>query len=363
MTLLRTPLYTCHLAAHARMVDFGGWEMPVQYEGILAEHAAVRTRAGMFDVSHMGEAEITGPGALEAANRLLCNDLTRIADGQAMYSPMCRPDGGIVDDVIAYRFGRERIFICINAANRDKDIAWIREQVGNRATVTHRSDEFAQIAVQGPKAAAIVQAITTAPLGGIKNYHFTTGTAVNAPAIFARTGYTGEDGFEVYVPAAAGPALWNALLEAGKPHGMAPAGLGARDSLRTEARLVLYGNDISDDTNPLEAGLGWTVKLDGPDFTGKEALAAIKARGLKRRLVGFEVTGRGIARHGYPVKTPKGDGTVTSGLHSPTLNKPIGLAYVPEGAHEVGTAIEVIIRDKPVSAVIVKTPFYKRLAP
>lgn len=360
--LLRTPLHGVHVAAGARMVDFGGWHMPVQYSGVIDEHTTVRTAVGLFDVSHMGEVELTGPRALEAANRVITNDLTKAVDGQALYTAMLKPDGGIVDDLVVYRFSPERIFICVNAANRAKDFAWIKAECEKLCTVVDRSDEFAQIAVQGPKAAELVQRLTTVDLTPIANYRFTTGQVSGIDTIISRTGYTGEDGFELYVPADRAADLWHALLDRGADLGVKPAGLGARDSLRLEMKYALYGNDIDETTHPLEAGLGWIVKLDKPDFIGKAALEAAKAAGLTRKLIGFEMVGRGVARHGYGVVTPSGEkvGEVTSGTMGPSIGKAVGMAYVPAALAAVGSRIDIDIRGKPVEAKVVSTPFYKK---
>jgi aminomethyltransferase len=357
-TLLRTPLFENVKAAGARFVPFGGWEMPVQFQGIQAEHDHVRTAAGLFDVSHMGEIEIKGPGALEAVNRLITNDLAAIVDGQALYTCLCRPDGGIVDDLVVYRFAEDHIFICCNASNRAKDFAWIQENLRG-VTARDRSDEFAQLALQGPKAVEVVQRFASIDLAPIKRYHFAVGQVCGADVIFSRTGYTGEDGFELYLSPADAPRVFDALI--GEPE-VKPIGLGARDTLRLEMKYALYGNDIDDTTTPLEAGLGWVVKLDKADFIGRDALVAQKAAGLTRRLVGFEMVGRAPARHDYPVVDAAGAtvGRVTSGSFSPTLKKNIGLAYVPVGQDKLGSALNVQIRDRAEPAVVVKTPFVVR---
>ncbi|HLL53721.1 MAG TPA: glycine cleavage system aminomethyltransferase GcvT, partial [Myxococcaceae bacterium] len=326
----QTPLYAAHKKLGAKMVDFAGWEMPVQYSSVIAEHEAVRNAAGLFDVSHMGEVEFRGPGALEAANALITNDLARCADGQAVYAGLLNERGGFVDDVVAYRFSPEHIFICVNAGNRDKDFDWMRRMAKGVAPV-NRSDDYAQIAVQGPKAAGIVQKLTGVDLSKIATYRFTTGQVAGVECIVSRTGYTGEDGFELYCPPAGAESLWFALLEAGKDEGIKPCGLGARDSLRTEMKYALYGNDIDDEHTPLEAGLGWIVKLDKADFVGKQVLVDQKAQGVKRKLVGFELAaGQGIPRHGYPIlKDGQRVGEVTSGTMGPMVKKAIGIGYVP----------------------------------
>jgi aminomethyltransferase len=357
--LRKTPLYEGHIALGAKMVPFAGYSMPVQYTGVIDEHNTVRTKVGLFDVSHMGEVEILGPRAVEVTNRIITNDLERIAVGQALYTAMCKPDGGIVDDLVVYKMSPEHIFICVNAANRDKDYMYIRDAAGSDATAIDRSDDYAQIAVQGPNAVELVQRLSDVPLQGIKTYHFTLGKTAGVDAIISRTGYTGEDGFELYLPRREALDVWNALIEKGADLGVKGAGLGARDSLRLEMKYALYGNDIDETTNPLEAGLGWVVKLDKTaDFLGKDALLKIKAAGLKRKLVGFEMIDRGIARQGHPVVADKVEvGKVTSGTMGPTVNKAIGMAYVPETSSAVGTEIEIDIRGKLAKARVVKTPF------
>ncbi|XXF75525.1 glycine cleavage system aminomethyltransferase GcvT [Myxococcaceae bacterium GXIMD 01537] len=357
----RTPLNEAHRKLGARMVDFAGWDMPVQYTSIIAEHEAVRTGVGLFDVSHMGEVEFRGPGALEAANALITNDLARIADGQAVYAGLLNEQGTFVDDVVAYRFSPERILICVNASNREKDFEWMSRHAQGVKPVD-RGDDFAQIAVQGPKAAAVVQRLTRTDLAPLGNYRFTEGEVAGVPCIISRTGYTGEDGFELYCPPQDAEKLWNALLQEGQPEGIKPCGLGARDSLRTEMKFPLYGNEIDDAHNSLEAGLGWTVKLDKPGgFIGKEALEKAKAAGVQRKLVGFEMTGTGIPRHGYPLlKDGQPVGVVTSGTMGPMVKKAIGIGYVPAALAAEGSTFDVEIRGRAVPAVVVKTPFWKK---
>jgi aminomethyltransferase len=364
---LRTPLYDAHLAANARMVEFAGWDMPVQYKGVLEEHAAVRERAGIFDVSHMGEVTIEGPRALEAAQRLVTNDLTKCKDGQAQYSALLNEKGFVIDDIIVYRHAADRLFICVNASGREKDFAWMKEQCaafGSGVQVTQRSDDWAQVAVQGPLAAGIVDSLCAPKVQDLAYYHFRAGvTVAGIPGcIVARTGYTGEDGFEVFCPPAQARKLWDAAVA----KGAMPCGLGARDSLRLEVAYRLYGNDMDDAHTPLEAGLGWIVRLDKPGgFIGSEALQAQKAAGLARKLAGFKMTGKGIARHGYPVRAAGSEahvGVVTSGTMSPVLKESIGLAYLPAALCKEGTAFDVEIRGKPVAAVVVKTPFVTKEA-
>lgn len=355
-----TPLNAAHKKLGGRLVDFAGWELPVQYSGLVAEHEAVRTKAGMFDVSHMGEVEFKGQGALEAANRLITNDLARITDGQAIYSGLLNPSGGFVDDIVAYRFSPEHIFICVNAANREKDFAWMHEHATGVKPVD-RSEEFAQIAVQGPKAFGIVQRLCPKPLEGVGTYRFTTGPVAGVDCILSRTGYTGEDGFELYCPPSGAEKLWFALLEEGKGDGLVPAGLGCRDSLRTEMKYALYGNDIDDVHTPLEAGLGWIVKLDKAEFIGKDALVKQKAAGVTRKLIGFELTEAGVPRAHYPIlKDGQKVGEVTSGTMGPTVKKAIGIGYVPTALAAEGSTFHVEIRGRPVAAKVVKTPFHTR---
>ena len=357
---LRTPLYDAHLASSGRMVEFAGFDMPVQYQGLLEEHAAVRENMGMFDVSHMGEIVLEGRGALETAQRLVTNDLSRCKDGQAQYSALCNEKGGVIDDIIVYRFSPERLFICVNASGREKDYDWMRAHAGEGVRVSQRSDDWAQIAVQGPKAPAIVDALCEPRVLDLAYYHFREATVAGVRGcIVARTGYTGEDGFEVFVPPQGARKLWDALLE----QGVVPCGLGARDSLRLEVAFRLYGNDMDEEHTPLEAGLGWIVKLDKPGgFIGSDALIRQKQEGLKRKLAGFKLTGKGIARHGYPVlREGQRAGEVTSGTMSPVLKEPIGLAYVPVPLSKEGSTFDIDIRGKPVAARVVKTPFVEKI--
>jgi aminomethyltransferase len=357
---LRTPLYDAHLASSGRMVEFAGFDMPVQYQGLLEEHAAVRENVGMFDVSHMGEVVLEGRGALETAQRLVTNDLSRCKDGQAQYSALCNEKGGVIDDIIVYRFSQERLFICVNASGREKDYEWMRAHGGEGVRVSQRSDDWAQIAIQGPKAPAIVDALCEPRVLDLAYYHFREATVAGVRGcIVARTGYTGEDGFEVFVPPQGARKLWDALLE----KGVVPCGLGARDSLRLEVAFRLYGNDMDEEHTPLEAGLGWIVKLDKPGgFIGSDALIRQKQQGLMRKLAGFKLTGKGIARHGYPVlRDGQRAGEVTSGTMSPVLKEPIGLAYVPTALSKEGSTFEVEIRGKPVAARVVKTPFVEKI--
>ena len=362
MTLKRTALYEKHKEAGAKIVPFAGYEMPVQYSGVIDEHQTVRNHVGLFDVSHMGEVEFKGDKALEVANRIITNDLNRIEDGQACYTAMCRPDGGIIDDLVTYRISPQHILICVNASNREKDFNWMKEQANGECEVIDRSDDYVQIAVQGPNAVELVGRLADRDVKEIGTYRFALGKIDGKEAIISRTGYTGEDGFELYVPSEDGPAVWDALLAKGEDLGVKPAGLGARDSLRLEMRYALYGNDIDETTHPLESGLGWVVKLDKEDFIGKEALTKIKAEGNTRRMVGFEMIDRGIARHDYPVVNEAGEevGKVTSGTKGPSVGKAIGIAYVPISHAKAGSEILISIRGKAAKALVVKTPFYKK---
>ena len=356
----RTPLYDAHLRAGARMVEFAGWEMPVQYAGLLAEHQAVRTGVGLFDVSHMGEVVFRGPKALAALQAVFTNDLSKVADGQAQYGCLCRESGGIVDDVVVYRRGAEDLLVCVNAGNRQKDYEWLAAHAGG-ADVKNESDEWAQLALQGPKAAQLLQRLCDQNLSLVGTYRFVSGAVAGVPCLVARTGYTGEDGFELFCKADQGPRLWDALLEAGRPEQLQPCGLGCRDSLRLEMAYRLYGSDMDDDATPLEAGLGWVVKFDKGDFVGRAALLRQREAGLSRKLVGFQLTQAGIARHGYPVvQDGRPVGVVTSGTRSPTLGTSIGLAYVPPALAAEGSTFAVDVRGRPVAATVVKTPFYAR---
>ncbi len=353
-----TPLRDFHVAHGGRMVDFAGWEMPVQYRGILEEHKAVRRTAGLFDVSHMGEVDVRGPEAGRFLNHLVTNDVGRLYPGRVLYSPMCYPPGGVVDDLLVYLRGPEDYFLCINAGNIDKDLAWIRKQAaGFNVVVTDRSADYAQLAVQGPKAPAIVQSLTEARLDLVKYYHFCEGAVAGVPCLISRTGYTGEDGFELYHPAAEARRLAEAVLAAGGPHGLELAGLGARDSLRLEAGYPLYGHEITTDISPLAAGLGWTVKLDkGGDFIGRAALAAEKAAGPLNKIVFFRTGDRRIVRSGSPVLGPAGGvGRVVSGTFSPVLNEAIGSALVDAAAAAGSLAVD--IRGAKIDLHVVKPPF------
>jgi len=359
MSLKRTPLHAFHVAHGGRIVDFAGWEMPVQYRSILEEHKAVRRAAGLFDVSHMGEVDVRGPEALKFLNRLVTNDVAKLFPGRVLYSPMCYANGGVVDDLLVYMRGANDYFLCINAGNIDKDLAWIREQAkAFNVTITDRSADYALLAVQGPKAVAIVQSLTGVKLDAIKYYHFTEGEVAGVQCLLSRTGYTGEDGFELYHPAADAERLAKALLEAGAPHGLELAGLGARDSLRLEAGYPLYGHELSEEISPLTAGLGWTVKLDkAGGFIGSEALAHEAKIGSVRHVVFFKTGDRRIVRAGAHV-TDAGEstvGSVLSGTLSPVLNEAIGSAIV--GTSTVVRKLAVDIRGAKIPLTLIKPPF------
>lgn len=361
--LKKTALHARHVAAGGKMVPFAGFEMPVQYSGVIDEHQTVRSTVGLFDVSHMGEVELRGPKAAEVAERMVTNHVQKLDDGQAAYTCLCRDDGGIVDDLVLYKISREHILICVNAANRDKDFAFMAELAGDDCSIEDTGDEWAQIAVQGPKAAELVGRLTSLDLADIKTYRFAHGDAAGVPGLVARTGYTGEDGFELYVPSPQATRVWDALMESGVDLGVKPAGLGSRDSLRLEMCYPLYGNDIHEDTQPYEAGLGWVVKLKKPgDFSGRAALERAKAAGPIRKLVPMQVTGRGIARPGYPVLDERGQavGKVTSGTQGPSVGQAIALGYVPTPLSAVGTKLWVEVRGRPVEAAVVARPFLVR---
>jgi glycine cleavage system T protein (aminomethyltransferase) len=334
--------------------------MPVQYTGIVEEHHAVRQRAGLFDVSHMGEIELRGPQALEVTQRLTVNDVHRLRDGQAQYSLLCLPTGGVVDDIMVHRITSERVLLCVNAANTAKDLAWIVEH-RNGAEVIDRSADFALLALQGPRATAILAPLTDVALSELPPFEFREGHITGRHALVAHTGYTGEDGWELYCAPLDAPAVWDALLEAGRGVGLQPAGLGARDTLRLERALPLYGHELTDETTPLEAGLSWVVRFHKGDFIGRDALLRQREAGVPRRLVGLTMTEPGIPRQGYPIlHRSEVAGAVTSGTKSPTLGKAIGLGYVASAWSEVGTKLGVDIRGRAVGAEVVALPFYKR---
>jgi aminomethyltransferase len=341
------------------MVPFGGFNMPVQYAGILEEHRTVRRAVGLFDISHMGEFEVTGSGALAAVQALTTNDVTALAPGEVQYSLLCTPEGGIVDDLTVYRLADDRFMLTVNASTTEKDWQWVTAHAGGRAEWRNVSAETALIAVQGPRAEALVGGLADADVRPLRYYHFAAGNVAGVRTLISRTGYTGEDGFELYVGAAEAERLWAALLEAGAADGVAPIGLGARDTLRLEMRYALYGNDIDETTNPLEASLGWVVKPAKGDFIGRDAIERVRAAGVTRRLVGFEMAERAIARHGYRLlREGREIGVVTSGSYGPSVDKSIGIGYVPTAHAAVGTELQVDVRGKPQPARVVKTPFY-----
>jgi aminomethyltransferase len=345
----------------ARMVPFAGWELPVQFSSVLEEHHAVRAAAGLFDVSHMGELEVRGRAALDLVQKVTSNDASRLRPGQAQYAALTTDRGTFVDDIIVYRRGGDDFLLVVNASNTEKDFAWIASQARGEVEVVDASARYAQLALQGPRAQAVLQPLVPIPLAPVRSFHFVETTVSGVVCLVSRTGYTGEDGFEIYAPPAEAPDLFRALTREGAPHGLLPCGLGARDTLRLEARLALYGNDIDETTTVLEAGLDFVLKLDKGPFIGSESLRREKERGPLRRLMGFEMVDAGIPRHGYPIRLENSEaGVVTSGTFGPTLKKSIGLAYVPSRAARVGTRFSVGIRGREAQAVIVPTPFYRR---
>jgi aminomethyltransferase len=373
MTLKRTALYSEHVSLKARLIDFGGWEMPVQYTGLMEEHLACRNSAGLFDVSHMGEAEVSGPAALRFLNQLVTNDVSALAVGQAQYTAMCNFEGGIVDDLVIYRRALDRFLLVINAGNTSKDLAWMEARLSDfrsanpdaEVALADLSDEFSQLALQGRNAAALLETLKPkVELRAIKTYWFAETSLLDGiKAIIARTGYTGEDGFEIYLPWGDAPAVWRALLAAGQPLGLKACGLGARDTLRTEMKYPLYGNELTDQTSPLEAGLGWVTKFSKGSFVGSAPLLRMKEAGVERKLIGFKTLDRNIPRSGYEIWDSEGGqpiGTVTSGTHSPSLGHPIGIGYVSRALGDVGSRITILIRGQKIPAEIVQTPFYKR---
>lgn len=358
----KTPLYENHLKLGGRMTDFAGWLLPVEYTGIIEEHRQVRSAAGLFDVSHMGEILITGRDAGAFLQELLTNDISNISDGKVIYSPMCLDSGGVVDDLLVYRFSAERYMLVTNASNTDRDFEWIKGHISGDVQAENVSERWAQLAIQGPSSEAILQDAVDVPLNDIRFYRFVPEMKVfGVDAIVSRTGYTGEDGFEIYVPWEMAAKVWDGLLELGRCRGLVPAGLGARDTLRFEAGLPLYGHELSRDITPLEAGLESFVKLGKKSFIGKKALCEQKERGLARKLTGFEITGKGIARSGYEIMD--GDrkiGYVTSGTYSPTLGKNLGMAMLDINYCVPGAEFDVIIRNKPVRARTCTLPFYRK---
>ena len=362
-SLRKTPLHASHVALGARMVAFGGWDMPVEYAGITAEHMAVRQAAGLFDVSHMGEIEIAGKDALAAVQHITSNDAGKLQVGQAQYSALTTPTGGFVDDVLVYRFGPSHFLLVVNAGNIDKDHAWIAAHApeAGDVAVVNSSDRYALVAVQGPNARAIVQSLTAINLDDIKYYWFAHGEIAGVRGTVSRTGYTGEDGVEIFVPPQFAARLWDALLKAGADHGLQPCGLGARDTLRLEAGMRLYGNDMDETTSVVECDLNWIVGWNKPSFIGADVLRAQKAEGTGRKIVGFEMLDRAIARHGHAVlKDGEPVGHVSSGTQTPFLKKAIGMAYVPLAMTSPDTEFEIDVRGRRARARVVPMPFYKR---
>ncbi len=365
-SLKQTPLNAAHRRMGGRMVDFGGWDMPVQYPlGTVVEHLRTRTRAGLFDVSHMGEIDVRGPDAIPFVNRLCSNDATKLVDGQAQYSALTTPEGTVIDDLLVYRFAPDHLLLVVNASTTEKDWDWINSHLRKEAVeLRNASADYCQLALQGPDALRILQGLTATPLAEIKYYHFREGEVDGVPAIISRTGYTGEDGFEVYAAAEKAERLWDRILDAGKhdtPEGVTPCGLAARNTLRLEASMALYGHEIDETTTLLEANLGWICKLNKGDFIGRERLAQQKAEGVRRRLIGFEVSERGIARDGQDVVIDgQAVGRVTSGSPAPFLKKNIGMGYVPVAYAVEGQELQIDVRGRSVGALVVATPFYKR---
>lgn len=363
--LKRTPLFETYKKYGAKVIDFGGWGLPVEFSSILEEHEAVRKEAGLFDVSHMGEVLVSGKGAESYMNYLVTNDVSKLSINQAQYTAMCYPDGGTVDDLLVYKLANEKYLLVINAANIEKDYEWMKQHVRGEVVLQNVSADIAQLAIQGPKAEGILQKLTETKLTDIGFFHFAQHVNLDGitDVLVSRTGYTGEDGFELYLSADKAEALWEKLLEVGKEDGLKPCGLGARDTLRLEARLALYGQELTNNISPLEAGIGFAVKTNKEShFIGKDILTSQRKEGLKRKLVGVEVTGRGIPRHGYKVFSAIEEeiGYITSGTHSPSLKKSLGLALVSAEHAELGTQLKVEVRKKMVDAVVVKAPFYKK---
>jgi glycine cleavage system T protein (aminomethyltransferase) len=361
VALKRTALNAAHKAAGAKIVDFNGWEMPVEYTGITREHLAVRTAAGLFDVSHMGEIEVRGPAALSLLQYVTSNDASKLQDGQAQYSALMYPQGSAVDDCVVHRLAEDSYFICVNAGNTDKDYHWIARHNSSDAEVRNVSADYSQLAVQGPKAVEILSKVTVPNPATLKYYRFRRAACCEVDGLLARTGYTGEDGFEFYFPPEESERVWKTLLEAGEPEGLLPAGLGARNTLRLEAAYPLYGHELDENTTVLEANLGWICKFEKGEFLGRAALLKQREQGPQKKLVGFEMTDRGIARDGYAVCVAgKVVGKVTSGSYAPFLKKNLGMAFVPHALAEVGREIQIEIRGKLTPARLVPLPFYRR---
>jgi glycine cleavage system T protein (aminomethyltransferase) len=364
MSLKQTPFHEMHVRAGAKIVEFAGFDMPVQYSGIVDEHRKVRDGVGLFDVSHMGEVEVWGKDALAFVQKITINDASKLAPGRVQYSAMCYDDGGIVDDLLVYHLG-DHFMLVINASNIDKDLAWMQRHVGGDMVLKNRSDDIALLAIQGPRSLDTLKKLTSTDLASLPYYHAVRGRVAGAEMTISRTGYTGELGFEIYFPAdhALAEKIWHLVMEAGKEFGIAPVGLGARDTLRLEMGFCLYGNDIDQTTNPLEAGLGWITKIDKGDFNGRDALRAAAQKGLTRKLIGFAVQEKAFPRHGYPIHAAGSPtGKVTSGTFSPILDRGIGMGYVGVDHAKTGSSIDIIIRDRPVPATVVSLPFIKKSA-
>ncbi len=361
----RTPLYEAHRVGGGKLVEFAGWEMPIQYTGVVDEYHSVRSRAGLFDVSHMGRLQVEGSGSLAFLQRMTTNDLARLPVGQAHYSMLCNPDGGIKDDIFVYRVKENEFLLCVNASNREKILAWLRDHLAgaSRCTVQDRSNELAQLALQGPASRTILEKAGITGLASLKPRHCLNAALNGVPCLITRTGYTGELGYELYLQADAAPRVWNDLLETGRSEGLKPAGLGARDLLRLEMAYLLYGNDIGEETTPIEAGAQWVVSFDKGDFVGRERLAKQSSEGPTRRLAAFELVEKAVPRRGCKILERSGGlpiGEVTSGNFSPLLQKGIGLGYVPLACAGVGSTFVIDIRGKSMPAVVVQPPFYKR---
>jgi aminomethyltransferase len=361
MQLKRTAFYDIHRALGAKIVEFGGFEMPVQYGGIIEEHKRVRESVGLFDVSHMGEVEVRGTGALAFIQNVTTNDASKLSAGRVQYSAMCYPDGGIVDDLLVYNLG-DRFMLVINAANVPKDVAWMKDHIAGDMQLTDRSDDFSLLALQGPKSLLTLGALTDADIGALPYYHSLRGTVAGVDMLISRTGYTGELGFELYFPSDAGTGakIWNALMDAGAPYGIGPVGLGARDTLRLEMGFCLYGHDIDQTTNPIEAGLGWITKTDKGEFVGRAPIVKAKQEGVKRKLVGL-LNDRAFPRQGYPINAGgSAAGSVTSGTFSPVLDRGIGMGYVPPAHAKPGTPLTVSIRNREIPAEVIQPPFIRK---
>ncbi len=362
MSVKKTPLICEHERGGGKVIDFGGWALPVQYSGIIQEHEAVRNAAGLFDVSHMGEISVTGEGAEAFLQNLVTGNVARLKENQVLYSLMCYEHGGVVDDLLVYKYNPQHFLLVVNASNADKDFAWVLKQAPADVQVTNLSDNYAQLAIQGPHAERVLQKLTPYPLADIAFFYFAPQVAVaGQPCLVSRTGYTGEDGFEIYLAPEHAAEVWVAILEAGKEHGLVPIGLGARDTLRFEANLPLYGHELSQDITPLEAGLSFFVKLKKGDFLGREALVQQKESGIPRQPVGFAMLDRGVPRNDYEVMINGSRvGHVTSGSYAPTLKKNLGIALIKRGVADVGDEISVVVRGKELRAEIIPLPFYQK---